>query len=211
MSKFIIKENRVGTLSLIDELTASEVQRECSKCHEVKLAEEFQKYIYGYLRPQCRVCFKKTTREYNRKSQLNRYIKNLNDRALNVGLEGDYTVEDYERLIKFSQGKCMLSGLPLGNDGQLDHLIPLNSLMVGSTASNLWIVHKRVNEKKWTRSIFEYLETEEGKQMIDCKRLKESMSFLADLAGFTLGEYVQLVADSEEISRKTRELFKQQK
>lgn len=207
MGKFIIKENRVGTLSLIDELTDFEVQRECSKCHELKLAEDFQKYTNGRLRSQCRECFEKITKEYNRKSQFNRYIKNLNDRALRVGLEGSFTIEDYERLIEFSQGKCMLSGLPLENNGQLDHLVSLNSLMVGSTASNLWLVHKRVNEKKWTRSIFEYLATEEGKQMVDRKRLKESMSFLADLAGLTLGEYVQLVADSEEISRKAREFF----
>lgn len=207
MSKFIVKENRVGTLSLIDELTDFEVQRECSKCHELKLAEDFQKYTNGCLRSQCRECFEKITKEYNRKAQLNRKIKNLNDRATSVGLEGDFTVEDYERLIEFSQGKCMLSGLPLENNGQLDHLVSLSSLMVGSTASNLWIVRKRVNEKKWTRSIFEYLETEEGKQMIDRKQLKESMSFLADLAGFTLEDYIRLVYESEEFSRKAKEFF----
>ncbi|MCP1122938.1 hypothetical protein NKR74_06250 [Bacillus sp. 3103sda1] len=204
---FTVKENRVGTLSLVDKLTDAEVQRECSSCRELKLASDFQRYTEGCLRSQCRECFKKTTREYNRKSQLNRNIKNLNDRALRVGLEGDFTIENYKRLVRWADGRCMLSDLPLEGDAQIDHLVPLNSLMVGSTASNLWLLHKRVNEKKWIHSIFEYLDTEEGKQIVDRKRLRESMSFLAELAGLSLEDYIQLVYDSEEISRKTSDFF----
>lgn len=207
MNRYKIRENRVGTLSLVNEFTNKEVQRECSKCHELKLAEGFQRYANGMLRSQCRGCYQKTQREYNQKGRITRLIAKQNDRAKEYGLIADFSREDYDRLVEFAGGRCMLSNLPLGDDQQIDHVISLSKLVAGSEPSNIWLVHKRVNEKKWIRSIFEYLETEEGKQMVDRKRLKESMSFLADLAGLTLGEYVQLVADSEEISRKAREFF----
>ncbi|MFK4308458.1 hypothetical protein ABH957_003134 [Bacillus sp. RC242] len=172
MRKHKVKENRVGTLSLVDELTSAELQRECSECRELKLAEDFQKYSSGHLRAQCRECYTKIQREVNQKYRLTRKIKNVNDRAIEKGLEGTFTVEEYNELVNFADGKCMLSGKVLTLETtQLDHVVALNKLVVGSVASNIWLVDKKVNEKKWIYSLKDYLTSEHGASVVDKERV----------------------------------------
>ncbi|HDR7444352.1 MULTISPECIES: hypothetical protein [Bacillus] len=208
MRKHKVKENRGGTLSLVDESTSAELQRECSNCRELKLAEDFQKYTSGHLRNQCRECFTKIQREANQKHRLNRKIKNINDRALEKGLEGTFTVEEYNELVRFAGGHCMLSGRVLTPETtQLDHVVSLSKLVVGSVASNVWLVHKRVNEKKWVHSLKEYLNSEHGTSVVDKERLLESMNYLAGKAGLTTQQYIDLIIESENIARVNKTFF----
>lgn len=208
MRKHKVKENRVGTLSLVDELTSAELQRECSACRSLKLAEDFQKYTNGHLRAQCKECFIAIQREYNQKSQLNRYIKNVNDRAVEKGLEGDFTIEDYNELIQFADGKCMLSGKALTPETmQIDHVVALSKLVVGSTASNVWLVHKRVNQKKWIYSLTEYLNSSHGSNVVDKERLLESIGYLAGKVDLTKREYIDLLIVSERIAQIGKTFF----
>lgn len=208
MRKHKVKENRGGTLSLVDELTSTELQRECSNCRELKLAEDFQKYTNGHLRAQCKECYTEIQREANRKNRLNRKIKNINDRAIEKGLEGTLTVEEYNELVHFAGGRCMLSGEVLTPETtQLDHVVALNKLVVGSIASNVWLVHKRVNEKKWIHSLKDYLASEHGASVVDKKRLTQSISYLAGKAGITFEEYIDLLVESEKIALVSETFF----
>ncbi|OOR57148.1 hypothetical protein BGP34_15005 [Bacillus mycoides] len=208
MRKHKVKENRVGTLSLVDELTSAELQRECSECRELKLAEDFQKYSSGHLRAQCRECYTKIQREVNQKHRLTRKIKNVNDRAIEKGLEGTFTVEEYNELVNFADGKCMLSGKVLTPETtQLDHVVALNKLVVGSVASNIWLVDKKVNEKKWIYSLKDYLTSEHGASVVDKERLLESVNYLANKTGITTEEYVSLLIESENIARVSKTFF----
>ncbi|PGB54587.1 HNH endonuclease [Bacillus anthracis] len=202
MRKHKVKENKGGTLSLVDELTSTELQRECSVCRSLKLAEDFQKYSSGHLRAQCRECYTKIQREVNRKHRLARKIKNVNDRAIEKGLEGTFTLEDYGELIRFANGRCMLSGEVLTPETmQLDHVVALSKLVVGSTASNVWLVHKRVNEKKWIHSLKDYLTSEHGASVVDKERLLESIGYLAGKADLTKQEYIDLLVETEKIAQ----------
>ncbi|MGH0679025.1 hypothetical protein ACQVPP_17660 [Bacillus luti] len=208
MRKHKVKENRVGTLSLVDELTSTELQRECSNCRELKLAEDFQKYTSGHLRAQCRECYTEVQREVNKKNQLNRKIKNINDRAIEKELEGTFTVEEYNELVSFAAGRCMLSNEVLTPETeQLDHVVALSKLVVGSTASNVWLVHKRVNEKKWIYSLTEYLTSEHGASVVDKDRLTQSIGYLANKTGITTDEYISLIVESENIARVSKTFF----
>ncbi|ARZ61500.1 MULTISPECIES: HNH endonuclease [Bacillus cereus group] len=208
MRKHKVKENRGGTLSLIDALTNVELQRECSACRSLKLAEDFQKFTSGHLRAQCRGCYTKIQREVNQKYRLNRKIKNFNDRAIEKELEGNFTIEDYNELISFANGKCMLSGDVLTPETmQLDHVVALSKLVVGSTASNVWLVHKRVNEKKWIHSLIDYLTSEHGASVVDKKRLTQSINYLAGKAGVTFEEYIDLLVESEKIALVGKTFF----
>lgn len=208
MRKYKVKENKGGTLSLVDELTNAELQRECKSCRELKLAEDFQRYNKGYLRAQCRKCFRGIQREISQKHKLSRKIRNFNERAISKGLEGDFTIEQYNELIRFAGGECMLSGLPLtGETTQLDHVVALNKLVVGTTASNVWVVHKRVNEKKWIYSLAEYLTSEHGVDNVDKERLLESIGYLANKAGVTPNEYIDLLVESERIALHSKAFF----
>ncbi|MDM5459992.1 HNH endonuclease [Bacillus cereus] len=208
MRKYKVKENQGGTLSLIDVLTNAELQRECSECRELKLAEDFQRYTNGHLRAQCRACFTGIQRETSQKHRLKRKIKNFNDRALEKGLEGNFTIEDYNELVKFAGGRCMLSGEVLTPEAtQLDHVVALSKLVVGSTASNVWLLHKRVNEKKWIYSLKDYLTSEHGASVVDKERLLESVGYLAGKAGLTTQEYIDLLVESEKIALVGKAFF----
>ncbi|WP_192825571.1 hypothetical protein [Bacillus pacificus] len=203
-----MRENKVNTISLIDELTNAELQRECSECRELKLADDFQKYTEGHLRAQCRECNQERQREVDRKRKLQRRIKNFNDRALEKGLEGDFTVENYNELLAFSQGRCMVTDEELTPEtAQLDHVIALSKQMVGSTASNVWIVHKRVNEKKWIYSLTDYLKSEHGREVVDINVLINSIGYLAKKADLTTQEYIDLLVSSEHIAQVSKEFF----
>lgn len=203
-----MKENRVNTISLIDELTNAELQRECAECRELKVAEDFQRHTSGHLRAQCKSCFTEIQRAYNKRAQLNRKIKNFNDRAIEKGLEGNFTVEEYHELVSFSQGRCMISGEVLTPETtQLDHVIALSKQLIGSTASNVWIVHKRVNELKWIHSLTDYLKSEHGREVVDIETLIHSIGYLAEKAGLTTQEYIDLLVNSEHIAAVSKEFF----
>ncbi|HFK1472427.1 hypothetical protein [Bacillus cereus group sp. BfR-BA-01495] len=208
MRKYKVKENKGGTLSLIDELTNAELQRECSACRSLKFAEDFQRYTNGHLRAQCRECFTEIQRETSQKHRLTRKIKNFNDRAIEKGLDGTFTVEDYNELIRFADGRCMLSGEVLTPETtQLDHVVALNKLVVGSIASNVWLVHKRVNEKKWIHSLKDYLTSEHGASVVDKERLLESIGYLAGKADLTTQEYIELLVETEKIALVGKAFF----
>lgn len=203
-----MRENKVNTISLIDELTNTELQRECSGCRVLKLADDFQKYTEGHLRAQCRECNKARQREVDQKYKLNRKIKNFNDRAIEKELEGNFTVEEYHGLVSFSQGRCMISGEVLTPETtQLDHVIALSKQLIGSTASNVWIVHKRVNELKWIHSLTDYLKSEHGREVVDIETLIHSIGYLAEKAGLTTQEYIDLLVNSERIAAVSKEFF----
>lgn len=208
MRKHKVKENKGGTLSLIDELTSTELQRECMTCRSLKLAEDFQKNSDGRLRAHCKECFIVIQRVTDQKHRLNRRIRNFNNRAIEKGLEGAFTVEEYNELVSFAGGRCMLSNEVLTPETtQLDHVVALSKLVVGSTASNVWLVHKRVNEKKWVHSLKDYLASEHGTSVVDKERLLESMTYLANKTGITTEEYVNLLVESENIARVSKAFF----
>ncbi|MCC2485005.1 hypothetical protein LKM01_24745 [Bacillus pacificus] len=201
MRKHKVKENKGGTLSLVDELTSTELQRECMTCRSLKLAEDFQKNSDGRLRAHCKECFIVIQRVTDQKHRLNRRIRNFNNRAIEKGLEGAFTVEEYNELVSFAGGRCMITNEVLTPDTtQIDHVIALNKLVVGSTASNVWLVHKRVNELKWTHSLAYYLNSKHGVENANKKRLTQSIGYLADKAGITFEEYINLLVESEKIA-----------
>ncbi|MDD7777979.1 MULTISPECIES: hypothetical protein [Bacillus] len=208
MRKHKVKENKGGTLSLIDELTNAELQRECMTCRSLKLAEDFQKNSDGRLRAHCRGCFIEMQRVTDQKHRLNRRIRNFNDRAIKVGLEGTFKIEEYNELVSFAGGRCMLSGEVLTPETtQLDHVVALNKLVVGSVVSNVWLLHKRVNEKKWIHSLKDYLTSEHGASVVDKERLLESVGYLAGKAGLTTQEYIDLLVESEKIALVGKTFF----
>ncbi|MED3037254.1 hypothetical protein CBR56_07695 [Bacillus thuringiensis] len=208
MSKHRIKENRGGTWSLVDKLTNAELQRECRSCRELRLVEDYQRYSSGHLRAHCRECFREIQRETSKKHRLNRKINNFNERALEKGLEGNFTVEQYKELISFAGGRCMITNEVLTPETtQLDHVISLSKLVVGSTASNVWLVDKRVNQLKWTYSLTHYLNSKHGVNNVDKKRLAQSISYLADKEGVTFEEYIDLLIESENISLISKTFF----
>ncbi|MCU5658268.1 hypothetical protein OCB16_03280 [Bacillus cereus] len=201
MRKHKIKENKGGTLSLVDKLTNAELQRECKSCRELKLTEDYQRYSLGHLRAHCRECFREIQRKTSKKHRLNRKIKNFNERALEKGLEGNFTVEQYKELVNFAGGRCMITNEVLTPETtQLDHVISLSKLVVGSTVSNVWLVDKRVNQLKWTHSLAHYLSSKHGADNVDKKRLTQSISYLADKEGVTFEEYIDLLVESEKIA-----------
>ncbi|MBG9595669.1 hypothetical protein ABE17_01790 [Bacillus mycoides] len=208
MRKHRLKENKGGTLSLIDKLTGEELQRECSACRTLKLAEDFQKHNKIYLRSKCRKCFRVVQREISEKHKLKRKIRNFNERAIEKGLEGNFTIEQYNELVNFAGGRCMITNEVLTPETtQLDHVVSLNKLVVGSTASNVWVVHKRVNELKWIYSLAEYLTSEHGTDNVDKERLTQSINYLADKAGITPNEYIDLLVESERIALHSKTFF----
>lgn len=206
--RMTMKENKVNTISLIDELTNAEVQRECSNCRKLKLAEDFQRYTEGHLRAQCRECNTARQREVDQKRKLDRKIKNFNDRAIEKGLEGTFTIEDYNELMAFSNGRCMVTGKSLTLEtAHLDHVISLSKQLVGSTASNVWIVHKRVNEMKWTHSLSDYLNSEHGQKVFNIDTLQCSIRYLAEKANMSPQQYIDLLVNSEHIATVSKEFF----
>ncbi|MDM5432355.1 hypothetical protein QUG28_06170 [Bacillus hominis] len=209
MRKYKLKENKIsGTLSLVDKLTNAELQRECSECRELKLAEDFQRYTNGHLRAQCRSCFTEIQREISQKHKLSRKIRNFNERAISKGLGGDFTIEQYNELVNFADGRCMITNEVLTPETtQLDHVVSLNKLVVGSTMSNVWIVHKRVNEKKWIYSLAEYLTSEHGADNVDTERLLDSIGYLADKADITPNEYINLLIETEKLAQVSKTFF----
>ena len=132
MRKYKLKENkRSNTLSLVDELTNAELQRECKSCREIKLAEDYQKHNAGRLRAHCRECFRDIQREFSKKHRLKRKIKNFNERAISKSLEGDLTIEQYKELVSFAGGRCMITNEVLTPETtQIDHVISLSKLVV---------------------------------------------------------------------------------
>lgn len=208
MRKHKVKENKCGTLSLVDELTSTELQRECKSCRELKLVEDYQRYSLGHLRAHCRECFREIQREISKKHRLNRKIRNFNERAISKGLEGNFTVEQYKELVSFAGGRCMITNEVLTPETtQIDHVIALNKLIIGSTVSNVWLVHKRVNELKWTHSLAHYLNSKHGTENADKKRLTQSIGYLADKAGVTFEEYIDLLVESEKIALVGKTFF----
>lgn len=125
----------------------------CSKCKEELPLSSFTKHSKNKdgLQGSCRVCNKKSSKEWNANNKDSLILKRLKERAIQKGLDFDLTVTDINVPLK-----CPVFGFDL----QRNHKVPLfNSPSVdridptkGYTKDNIQIISQLANAMKQNAS-----------------------------------------------------------
>jgi hypothetical protein len=203
---FKVKETkRVKQLELVNE-KGEVIQKVCRTCQQVKLVENFPSYVEGHLRPDCKECFKKDRARYTQSIPNKRKAYKQVQRARVVGAPDAYSEEDWRALKEHAQGKCMISGKKVKL--QAEHVQALSKKWLGSTKGNIILVSEEVNQAKRDMSLFEFLQSDKSKGLINFDRLKETLEYLAEQNGMSLLRYLQFLQDAEELAQKNKEFWR---
>ena len=103
--------------------------KRCSRCGEEKPVEEFykNKARYDGLDVYCKKCKGVWNKEYNKNPRVKiaTRIRTQNGRARNYGVNGEITVDQWEKLIEYysPEGKCLCCDKQ--KELYIDHVIPL--------------------------------------------------------------------------------------
>lgn len=205
---FITKETpKTKQIILLNE-AGELVQKVCRTCGKVKLAEEFGRYTEGHTRADCQECHKKIQRKYIQEIRDKRTVYKQRERARALGLPDNYTEEDYNELKAFSAGRCMLSGEE--TELQIDHVQALSKRFLGSTKGNIILVSEKVNQAKRDMSLFEFLQSERSKGLIDKEQLEKTLNYLAKANEMTLAQYIEFLRTAEELAKKNKAFWEEE-
>lgn len=201
---FEVRTNRLGRFELYQ--NGKLVQKVCRTCGKVKLASEFPRNSHGHHRPDCRECFNKRQREYLREHKDWKVVYRQRDRARQFGAPDNYTLEDYLELKAFANGRCMISGKKT-DKLQVDHVMTLSKKVLGSTKGNIILVCEEVNQAKRDMSLFEFLQSERSRGLVDREQFERTIRYLADANGMTPQEYLDFLYRAEELAKDIKEFF----
>ncbi|MGE1103406.1 hypothetical protein [Peribacillus simplex] len=201
----IRERQRTKQLEFINE-AGEVVQKACGTCKRLKLAEEFPVNSDGRLRAHCEPCFKEYKRKYDKAIRDKRTVNRHRKRAEKVGLPDNFTEEEYSELKAFAAGKCMISGEEI--ELHVDHFQAVSKGWLGSTKGNLILTSEKVNRAKGTMSIFEFLESERSRGLIDFDQLKRTFKYLAKANEMTVTRYIRFLKDSEEVAQRNKEYWR---
>lgn len=182
------------------------VYKVCRSCQLVKLAENFPSYSKGYLRPDCKTCFKEVQREYTSKIKDKRTVYKQRERAKFFNTIDELTEQNIKQLKEFANGKCMISGKE--TTLELDHVQALSKQFIGNTKGNVILVSPQVNQAKHTKSLFEFLESPHSNDLVDKETLIRTLKYLAEANGLTLSQYIGFLKLAEEVAEKNKEFWR---
>ena len=171
---FEVRTNRLGRFELYQ--NGKLVQKVCRTCGKVKLASEFLRYTQGHYRPDCHECFNKWQRKYIQENRDLRTVYRQRNRAREVGAPDNYNLEDYLELKAFANGRCMISGKKTDNL-QVEHVQTLSKRVLGSTKGNIILVCEEVNQAKRDMSLFEFLQSERSRGLVDREQLERTIRY----------------------------------
>lgn len=167
-------------------------EKRCSCCSETKSRAEFYRRSNSKdgLTSWCKVCIKKHNNkwhsehreeeaEYSRNyrkghvDSCNANSRRYRGRKITAG--GDYSAMDAARCLAFFNYRCAYSGIPLGDDYQFDHVIPVSR---GGTSNitNLVPCMPTINLSKSSRSVDEWYEKQPFFSEERYNRIKEWMA-----------------------------------
>lgn len=201
----VIETKRTKQFELLNN-AGEVVQKVCRTCQQVKLAKDFSRLSRGHLRSDCKPCFKKYQAKYVKSVPDKRRAYRQAERARLVGAPDNFSEEDWKELNEYAQGKCMISGKEV--ELQAEHVQALSKRWLGSTKGNIILVSEEVNQAKRDMSLFEFLESERSKGLIDFDRLKETLEYLAKANGMSVPQYIEFLQTCEELAHKNKEYWR---
>lgn len=164
------------------------INRILERCYDIEVEYTEKGDVFGVRgkanRNQIRIYVDKGSTVLQKASQ--QTVKTLNKRAEKMGLQGNLTLNELNRILDKFGGKCALTG---DDDIQIDHIIPLSIKEVGTEIGNILPMRHDLNASKNADNIFEWYENNGKRFGVTEKTFEEVMAYVAELNGMTLSEY----------------------
>ncbi|MCE7792303.1 hypothetical protein K8O68_07700 [Salipaludibacillus sp. CUR1] len=203
----VIEETKITKQIMIVESNTGEIlQKVCKDCGHLKLAEEFPKNGER-LRPYCKDCWRERQRAYYEGIKLKRSVYRHRARAKEVGLADTLTEEQLKELLAHANGRCMLTGEPATESDPLtiDHVTALgNRFSLGNAPCNIILAKRSLNFSRKEGCLLKFI----GKypEKVNPEKTEETISYLSKQAGVEKADFIRLLEDIEEFSKKEGEL-----